>query len=225
VSEDLITAAPPQSPAKPAQKKKPVAKRGFDKGAFYRTSRMLHAYISAFAFLALMFFSVTGILLNHPDWLQGKPPAEQSLTGQIPAAAIAAALKTPEPPKALGAEVDQRVKVRGAFHSGEMLDGEAMLRFEGANGSTDVILDLETGKVEATVQPATVTTIVNDLHKGKNTGAVWKLVIDVTGFLVLALSVIGYVLFFSLRFRLRTSLILTAVSLAVFLGLYLAFVP
>lgn len=211
--------------AKAPQKPKKAARKGFDKGAFYRTSRMLHAYISAFAFLALMFFSVTGILLNHPDWLQGKPPAEQNLIGQIPSADIAAALKTPEPPRALGAAIEQRMKVRGAFHSGEMLDGEAMLRFEGATGSTDVILDLETGKAEATVQRATATSIVNDLHKGKNTGAVWKLLIDATAILVLALSVIGYVLFFSLRFRLRTSLILTAVSLAVFLGLYLAFVP
>lgn len=221
--ETVVTAPAPA--AKSAAKKKPVAKKGFDKGAFYRTSRMLHAYISAFAFLALMFFSVTGILLNHPEWLQGKPPAEQSLTGQIPSADIAAALKTPEPPKALGEAIDKRIKVRGAYHSGEMLDGEAMLRFEGATGATDVILDLETGQVEATVQPATVTSIVNDLHKGKNTGAVWKLLIDLSGILVLLLSVIGYVLFFSLRFRLKTSLILTVVSLAAFLGLYLAFVP
>lgn len=207
-----------------APAKKPAGK-GFDKGAFYRTSRMLHAYISAFAFLALMFFSVTGILLNHPTWLQGEAPKEQSVTAQIPADAIAAALKDADQPRALAAAVTKRVKLRGAYKSGEMLDGEAMLRLEGATGSTDVILNLETGKAEATVAPATATSIVNDLHKGKNTGAVWRLVIDVTGFLVLALSVIGYVLFFSLRFRLRTSLILTGVSLAAFLALYLAFVP
>lgn len=211
--------------AKAPQKPKKAARKGFDKGAFYRTSRMLHAYISAFAFLALMFFSVTGILLNHPDWLQGEKPAEESVTAQIPSVDIAAALKTSDPAKALAPVVETRLKPRGAYHSGEMLDGEAMLRFEGATGSTDVILDLQTGKAEATVQRATATSIVNDLHKGKNTGAVWKLLIDATALLVLALSVIGYVLFFSLRFRLRTSLILTAVSLAVFLGLYLAFVP
>lgn len=221
--EDVATAAKPAAP-KPAAKK-PAKKKGFDKGAFYRTSRMLHAYISAFAFLALMFFSVTGILLNHPDWLQGKPPAEETVTAQIPAADIAAALKAAEPPKALAEAVTSRVKLRGAFHSGEMLEGEAMLRLEGATGATDVILDLETGKAEATVQRATVTTIVNDLHKGKNTGEVWKLLIDLTAILILALSVIGYVLFFSLRFRLKTSLVLTVVSLAVFLGLYVAFVP
>lgn len=202
-----------------------AGKRGFDKGAFYRTSRMLHAYISAFAFLALMFFSVTGILLNHPTWLQGEPPAEQAVTAQIPAAAIAAALKAPDTPRALADAVTRRVKLRGAYKSGELLDGEAMLRLEGVSGATDVILNLETGLAEATIQPATATSIVNDLHKGTNAGAVWRLLIDVIAVLVLALSLIGYVLFFSLRFRLKTSLVLTAASLAVFLGAYLAFVP
>ena len=201
------------------------AGRRFDKGAFYRTSRMLHAYISAFAFLALMFFSVTGLLLNHPTWLQGAPPAEQSVTVQIPGGDIAQALKAADAPRALAETVTRRVKLRGAYSSGELLDGEAMLRLEGVTGATDIILNLETGLAEATIQPATATSIVNDLHKGTNAGAAWRLLIDITAVLVLALSLIGYVLFFSLRFRLKTSLVLTGVSLGVFLAVYLAFVP
>ncbi|MBP7704567.1 MAG: PepSY-associated TM helix domain-containing protein [Caulobacter sp.] len=220
--KDDVAPAPVKTPA---PKKKPAPRKGFDKGAFYRTSRMLHAYISAFAFLALMFFSFTGILLNHPTWLQGEAPAERSVTAQIPAADIAAAMKTEDQPKALAETVTRRVKLKGAYKSGEMLDGEAMLRLEGATGATDIILNLETGLAEATVQPATATSIVNDLHKGKNTGAAWRLLIDLTAILVLVLSVIGYVLFFSLRFRLKTSLVLTGVSLAVFVGIYLALVP
>ena len=37
--------------------------------ALYRQCRAWHGYLSAFAFIALMFFSATGILLNHPDWI------------------------------------------------------------------------------------------------------------------------------------------------------------
>lgn len=209
---------------KPATKE-PAARKGFDKGAFYRTSRMLHAYFSAFAFLSLMFFSFTGLLLNHPTWLQGEAPAEESRTLQLPKADVAAALKSDDQPKALAEAVTRRIKLKGAYKSGEMIDGEAMLRLEGATGATDIIVNLETGLAEATIQPATATTIINDLHKGKNTGAVWRLVIDITAILVLVLSVIGYVLFFSLRFRLKTSLILTVVSLGAMVGIYLLFVP
>src|SRR5690242_20539981 len=36
--------------------------------SFYRQCRLWHGWLSAFAFLALMFFSATGLLLNHPEW-------------------------------------------------------------------------------------------------------------------------------------------------------------
>jgi hypothetical protein len=66
---------------------------------------------------------------------------------------------------------------------------------------------------------------MNDLHRGKNAGAVWRAAIDVAAVLLIALSLIGYVLFFSLRFRLGASLLLTASSLAAMAGLVWAFVP
>jgi hypothetical protein len=82
------------------------------------------------------------------------------------------------------------------------------------NGATDIAL-----------QHATVVSVIGDLHRGKNAGAAWRLVIDVSALVILALSLIGYVLFFSLRFRLRTSLILTAVSLGVLIGVFVLLTP
>jgi hypothetical protein len=54
---------------------------------------------------------------------------------------------------------------------------------------------------------------MGDLHRGKNASVPWRAVIDLSAILVLALSLTSYVLFFSLRFRPKTSLILTAISL------------
>ncbi len=67
--------------------------------------------------------------------------------------------------------------------------------------------------------------MIGDLHRGKNAALPWRMVIDLSAILVLALSVIGYVLFFSLRFRLRTSLILTGASLAVLVAVFLWLTP
>jgi hypothetical protein len=67
--------------------------------------------------------------------------------------------------------------------------------------------------------------LIQDLHRGKNSGTAWRWVIDLSAWIVIALSLIGYVLFFSLRFRLKTSLILTAASLAVLIGIAWMFVP
>ncbi len=206
-----------------AQAAAPRAKagaKGFDKGAFYRLCRMLHAYLSAFAFLTLIFFAGTGLLINHPNWIPAKP-RETEVRLAVPPAALAASAKAADPAAALAATVAKFTPLVGAYRSGDIVDGQADLRFEGAKGSSTVMVDLKTGETQATIDRARGLAIVGDLHRGKNAGAVWQAAIDASAILVLALSMIGYVLFFSLRFRLRTSLILTAGSLAVMLAIYL----
>lgn len=192
----------------------------------YRQSRLWHGYLSAFAFLALIFFAGTGLILNHPEWFSTRPdphPVERTVT--LTPAELAAAKSAPDPSRALTKALAAKLKLRGAYQSGEILDDEAQVRLEGVTGSSDILVDLRTGTAEVTVARTDLVTTLNELHRGKNAGAVWKAVIDVSAGLVLALSLIGYVLFFSLRFRLRTSLILTAASLAVLFGVFWLFVP
>jgi len=210
----------------PTKQAKSRPKAAFGKAAFYRLARDWHGYLSALAFLALAFFSVTGLLLNHPEWIpaQGDSP-ESTVEIRLTPAEIQAAQAAKEPAKALAAVIEKKTLTSGAFQSGEVIDGEAQLRLEGVNGATDILVDLEAGKAEVTVQKARLVDTLNDLHKGKNSGAVWKAIIDASAILVLALSVIGYVLFFSLRFRLRTSLVLTAVSLVALVGAVVFLTP
>ncbi|MGA0602295.1 PepSY-associated TM helix domain-containing protein [Caulobacter sp. KR2-114] len=196
----------------------------FDRGAFYRLSRMLHAYLSAFAFLALMFFSVTGLLLDHPDWLAGRGQ-ERETTLTIPAAVLARSRAQRDPNADLAAYIAGRTTLVGAYRSGEVDDGQANLRFEGVKGSSTAVVDLTTGHADVTVERATPLSVIGDLHRGKNASLAWRAVIDVTAVLVCAMSLIGYVLFFSLRFRLRTSLALTAASLAVLGAVFVWLTP
>jgi hypothetical protein len=195
---------------------------GFDRGPFYRLCRMLHAYLSAFAFLTLIFFAITGLLLDHPEWLQGKSH-ETEIKLQIPAAELAAAQRAPDPSKALAATVGKMTRLVGAYRSGEVQDGQDDLRFEGVKGASTVLIDLKTGQADVTVERATALSVIGDLHRGKNATLAWRMVIDASAIVILALSVIGYVLFFSLRLRLRTSLILTALSLLAMVGVYVWF--
>ncbi len=192
----------------------------------YRQSRAWHGYISAFAFLALIFFAITGLLLNHPEWTprRAEPPGRDAAV-TLSAAELAAASSAKEPARALAAAVGRKTPLLGEFQSGEVVDGEAMLRLEGVRGSSDVSVDMATGKAQATVERARLIDTLNDLHRGKNAGRTWKAVIDLSAALILALSLIGYVLFFTLRFRLRTSLILTGVSLAGLIGVVLLLTP
>lgn len=201
------------------------ASGGNARGEFYRQCRRWHGYLSAVAFLALIFFSVTGILLNHPDWFVGEPSAPEQSTVVIPRETLASATRMPDVPRALADAVGRQTALRGAFASGEVQDDTAMIRMEGATGTSDITVDLTSGQAELSIETANMTSILHELHRGTRSGAVWRALIDGVAVLVLALSLVGYVLFFSLRFRLRTSLALTGTSLLVLMGVFLAFVP
>lgn len=208
--------------AKPKAAKKPINW----KAEIYRQSRTWHGYLSAFAFLTLIFFAITGLLLNHPEWFEakGEQPSKDR-TIQLAPADVATAQKASDPSRALTELVRKQQPLIGAYQSGEVIDTEAMIRLEGPKGSSDIVVDLSTGSAEVTVKKARFIDTINELHRGKNSGAAWKAVIDISAILILALSIIGYVLFFSLRFRLRTSLILTVVSLGAMLAVVVFFTP
>jgi hypothetical protein len=185
---------------------------------------MLHAYLSAFAFLVLLFFSITGLTLNHPDWLAGRRPAEQVRSVRIPRAEVERAMRTPaSAPRVLADAIGRASPLIGRYASGDIADGQVLIRLEGPRGVSDVTLTLATGKAEVATRRATALAMLNDLHRGKAVGAGWRLLIDLSAGLFIVLSALGYVLLFSLRLRLPLSLALTAASLILLTGAVLLF--
>ena len=79
--------------------------------------------------------------------------------------------------------------------------------------------------LKAATRKADAVTILNDLHRGKNAGAAWKWLIDISAVIFLVLSLVGYILFFSLRHRLVQTMALTVVSLGALVGIFVLFVP
>lgn len=194
------------------------------KGDFYRLCRIIHGYLSAFAFVSLMFFSITGIFLNHPDYFEGRRASEKTTTLTLPEPTLKAALAAKDPGAALGAAAAKATPLIGSFRSGDIEGDQAFIRFEGPKGASDVVVTLATGEVEATVRRAKTMSLLNELHRGRNAGPAWKWAIDLSAGLFILLSVIGYVIFFGLRMRLVPSLVLTAVSLAAMVGVVWWFV-
>lgn len=192
---------------------------------FYRQSRLWHGYLSAFAFLSLMFFSATGLLLNHPEWLKSDEAKPLEVRFALPSADVAAAGKAADPARAVAVLIDARRAVSGIYTSGEIDGGEAYLRYEGVTGNASVVVDMKTGQADATIQKPGAVTVLNDLHRGKNVGTAWKLFIDISAAIFLILSLIGYILFFSLRYRLVQTLALTGISLLAMVGVFVWLVP
>ena len=211
--------SPPQS-----ANKKPAKKR-FNKGAFYRTCRMLHGYLSAAAFLLLMFFATSGLLLNHPSWFGADSQDAEPIIVALDFDALQSAQSSETPERAFEELVRNATRVQGQLKDASISDSDAMLRFAGVKGGTDVFIDFELAEAEVETSKANLTSIIHDLHRGKDAGKVWKFMIDITAILILAMSVIGLILFFSLRFRLGNAIRIMGATMALFIALFVFFVP
>ncbi|MBE7218847.1 MAG: PepSY-associated TM helix domain-containing protein, partial [Caulobacteraceae bacterium] len=129
------------------------------------------------------------------------------------------------PDRALAAAAGRGLKLLGAYKDGSVDGDQHLIRLEGARGATDLTVDSRTGAVDAAIQPASAVNVIEELHRGRAAGPAWRWVIDVSAVVILLLSLVGYVLFFSLRFRLRTSLLLTGASLLAMAAIYVLAVP
>ncbi|MCH7341038.1 PepSY-associated TM helix domain-containing protein [Acinetobacter higginsii] len=180
---------------------------------FYRHARYVHGWLSAFAFIVLIFFAATGLLLNNPDWFKSSND-EQIVKLTLPAAFVSAIQKQENPTPAILDFVRDKQPLIGRYKSSEVMDGEVMIRLESPAGSTDLWVLMDQGEVEITQKPATAVSLLNDLHRGKNVGATWHWLIDISAIIIILLSLAGYILFLTIKTRLITHLLLTATSLA-----------
>jgi hypothetical protein len=202
-----------------------ASQRRFNKNDFFRWCRIIHGWLSAFAFLMLCFFSVTGILLNHPEWEIGGQvnPIEKQFT--LSPAQINLIQSAQVPAEALSVIAAKEIAVVGVYNDGDRVGNEIFARMQGVRGITDLHANLGTGLVLAVVEPAPTGKLLNELHRAEHAGKVWRLVVDAVAVLLILMSVIGYLIFLSLRFRMRTALILTAVSAIGVCGVFLFAIP
>lgn len=193
------------------------------KGWVYRQLRLWHGYFSAFAFLALIFFAATGILLNHPpdpDKANARaPPVPKTLKLSPDELKQLGDDKTA--PAELARIVGRHEHLIGAFSDGQVSGRDLFVRLQGVRGTSDLVAHLDTGEVEVTVEPAGAVAVLNDLHRGERAGPAWRFAIDVIAVTLIAMSTLGYLIFLTLRFRLTTALVLTGVSAVLLVGLFM----
>jgi uncharacterized protein len=189
-----------------------VPKRRFSQQDFYRYCRLVHGWLSACAFLILCFFSITGILLNHPDWVGESSPAPIEEKFTLAPDELRQLNDATEPETLLAGLAAKRIALKGAFSGGNQVGNEVFVRLQGVRGLTDLRASLITGSVAVVIEPAPTISIINELHRGERAGSTWRLLIDAIAVLLIVLSIVGFLIFLSLRFRLRTALILTAAS-------------
>lgn len=173
-------------------------------------SRWLHIYLSMFSFAVLLFFAVTGLTLNHAEWFNG-----QERTSQFKGTVQKQWLSKDVAKLEIVEYLRRAHHITGGLHDFRIDDSQLSVSFKGPGYAADAAIDRDTGAYLLTETRMGFWAVINDLHKGRDSGGVWAAVIDISAVLMTLVSLTGFVLIFFLLKRRFSGLLIFAIGGAV----------
>ena len=179
-----------------ADKSASAGRTGPSRRAFW--TRQLHQWhwiSSAVCLAALLLFAVTGFTLNHAGTIEARPQVDRR-TVQLPAplheAVAGEDARTSAPlPGPVAGWLEDRLSARLGDRPAEWSPGEIYLSLPRPGGDAWLNIDRETGEVEYELTRRGWIAFANDLHKGRHTGPVWAVFIDVFALACLVFAITG----------------------------------
>ena len=202
--------------------------------------RWLHIYLSMISLAVVLFFSVTGITLNHPDWFFAEAERREQAEGDISLKWLQIAGRPPAGNSAAAQDADTSRLVskldvvehlrnthgiHGALAEFRVDERECMVTFKGPGYAADTFIDRESGHYTLTQTYHGFIAVINDLHKGRDTGPIWSVVIDVSAVLITVVSLTGLVLLFYLKLRRVPGMVVALIGTIIVLSIYRIYVP
>lgn len=198
----------------------------------FHWSRLIHVYLSTLFLGLLIFFSITGLLINHSDWIKS-PADEGQFEKPIPADVLASwegfdwseAGELPETKPILTFLKNSY----GLVHPKEVkVDNEAReisFDFQMASSYVFVTAGADDKSLRFEHRNFGFWQVMGDLHKGRNSGSSWSLLIDVSAVAVILFSLTGlFILFQNMKQR-RIGSLLTVGGLLLPVLIYYLLVP
>ena len=160
------------------------------------TLRQWHWISSALCLVGMLLFAVTGITLNHAAQIEARPviterqaelpqALRQQLLTRLPATGLPDTLR-----QWLESELDLDLAGRDA----EWTDGELYIALPRPGGDAWLSLTLDSGELLYESTDRGWISYLNDLHKGRNTGAAWSWFIDIFAAVCVLFSLTGLLL-------------------------------
>ncbi|HTD40716.1 MAG TPA: PepSY-associated TM helix domain-containing protein [Mucilaginibacter sp.] len=174
-------------------------------------SRWLHVYLSMLSFLVVLFFAVTGLTLNHADWFDGKQ-VEKKSKGNIPVRWV----KTHDTTQIKKLEIVELLRknygIKGYVSDFLIQDDQCSVSFKGPGYSADAFISRKDGTLQLTELRLGLVAVMNDLHKGRDSGKGWGWVIDISAIFLTLVSLSGLVMLCFLKKRRLSGLIIAIIS-------------
>lgn len=178
----------------------PTARAKRSRKAFWlKQLHTWHWISSAISLVGLLLFAITGFTLNHAAEIEGSPQTVER-AAQLPAPLLpavkpddAADVKKPLPAP-VAEWVEGNLDIKHARGDAEWSADEIYLALPRPGGDGWVAIDRASGAVTTEQTNRGWIAWLNDLHKGRNSGTVWKWFIDIFVLACIVFSLTGLVL-------------------------------
>ena len=182
-------------------------------------SRVLHTYLSMASFSILLFFAVTGVTLNHQGRMVGEPKVTR-FTGSMDAAWVGPSAGQNVDQTRIVSQIRQSHGIKAHLSDFRVDDDQIAVSFKGPGYAADAFVDRRKASYELTETRMGLVAIVNDLHKGRDTGTAWAQVIDISAIVMTLVSLTGFTLIFFLHKRLALGLWVLAIGTVACVAVY-----
>ena len=187
-------------------------------------SRWLHIYGSMISFAIVFFFSVTGITLNHPDYFAGELKTTQE-KGKMDSNWVISKDTNKIAKLPIVEYLRKNHHISAAVSEFRIDDGQCTVSFKGPGYAADAFINRENGSYELTLLRAGMIGIMNDLHKGRDTGSRWSWVIDISAALLILVTLTGMILILYIKRKKWSGLIMALIGTLLLWLLYKMFIP
>lgn len=186
-------------------------------------SRWLHVYLSMLSFFLVLFFSVTGLTLNHADWFDGKQ-IEQKYIGKLSPGWVTMKDTTKIRKLEIVEFLRKNYNIKGFVSDFLIQDDQCTVSFKGPGYSADAFISRKDGSFHLSEIKLGVVALLNDLHKGRDSGKRWGLLIDISSIFLTLVSLSGLVMLFFLRKKRISGLVLLGIGTAVCWLIYVIYI-
>jgi uncharacterized protein len=177
-----------------------------------KLSRWLHIYVSMISFVLVLFFAITGLTLNHPDFFAGELKTSNK-KGNLDSTWVNGKDSSSINKLQVVEYLRKTHSIRAAVSEFRIEEVECSISFKGPGYGADAFIDRSTGNYEIAIAQAGLIGVLNDLHKGRDSGAGWSVLIDVSAILMTLISLTGIVLLLFIKKKRVSGLGIAAIGL------------